>query len=289
MEQKINIAISGGNGLIGSRITELLAPKYNLISLGRKEGFDVSEPSSFSKFSGLKVDFFLHLAAKADVDGCEAEKDLGERSDAWKINVGGTENVVNYCKEKNIKLIYISTDFVFDGKKSEGQFYTEQDLPNPVNFYALTKYEGEKRINSSGIENIILRIAYPYRREFTQKKDFVRAIIGRLREGLEVNAVTDHIMCPTFIDDVANAIDKLIENSASGIFHAVGNTPISPYEAALKIAEKFNFDKNLIKPSTREEYFQGKASRPFNLYLKNDKIKSLGVTMRTFEQGLEKL
>ena len=155
MDQKLNIAVSGSNGLIGSRIIELLAPKYNLISLGRKEGFDVTEPSSFSKFSGLKVDYFLHLAAKADVDGCEAEKEMGEESDAWKINVNGTENVLRYCQEKNIKPIYISTDFVFDGEKSEGQYYTEEDLPNPVNFYALTKYEGEKKVNSSGIENII--------------------------------------------------------------------------------------------------------------------------------------
>lgn len=289
MDQKFNIAVSGGNGLIGSRIIELLTPKYNLISLGRKDGFDVTDSSSFSKFEEKKIDYFLHLAAKADVDGCESEKEMGEVSEAWKINVEGTENVVRYCQEKNIKPIYISTDFVFDGEKSEGQFYTEEDLPNPVNFYALTKYEGEKKVSSSGIENIILRIAYPYRREFVQKKDFVRAIINRLQEGAEIKAVKDHIMCPTFIDDVAGAIDKLIENRANGIFHAVGNAPISPYEAAIKIADKFNFDKNLIKPTTREEYFKGKASRPFNLYLKNDKIENLGVMMRTFDKGLAEL
>lgn len=288
MEKTINIAVSGGNGMIGSRIIELLSEKYNFFSFGRKEGFNITEPSSFSKLENTKIDYFLHLAAKADVDGCEAEKDMGEQSEAWKINVNGTENVVNFCKQKSIKLIYISTDFVFDGKRPEGEGYTEEDIPNPLNFYAKTKHEGEKLVLAS-TENIVLRIAYPYRKEFDQKKDFVRALRDRLRENLEINVVSDHIMCPTFIDDVAFSVGKLIETNSQGVFHAVGSTPVTPYDAALKIAEKFNLNKKLVKGTTREKYFEGKAVRPFNLYLKNDKIKNLGVNIKTFEQGLKEL
>lgn len=289
MEEKINVLISGGEGLVGSRIIELLSSRYNFTSLSRADGFDVANYDSFSRLNNSSARYFLHLAAKTDVDGCENEKELGEKSEAWKINVKGTENVVKFCKLNNIKIIYTSTDFVFDGEKDEGESYAEEDVPNPINFYAKTKYEAEKIVKNSGVEYVILRMAYPYRKEFEGKKDFVRAIINRLRQGLKIKAVKDHIMCPTFIDDIAFAVDKIIERNASGIYHVVGDTPISPYEVALKIIEKFNMDKSLVDISTREEYFKGKAKRPFNLYLKNDKIKSLGVTMKTFDQGLAEI
>lgn len=289
MGKKINVLVSGGGGLVGSRIIELLSSKYNLISLSRSDGFDITSYDSFSRLNNSSAGYFLHLAAKTDVDGCENEKELGEKSEAWKINVKGTENVVKFCSLNNIKLIYMSTDFVFDGEKNEGESYVEEDVPNPINFYAKTKYEAEKIVVSSGIEYVILRMAYPYRKEFEEKKDFARAIINRLRQGLRIKAVKDHIMCPTFIDDVAFVVDKIIEKDASGIYHVVGDTPISPYEVALKIVDKFNMDKSLVDETTREEYFKGKAKRPFNLYLKNDKIKSLGVTMKTFDQGLAEM
>lgn len=288
MEEKINIAVSGGAGLVGSRLIQLLSPKYNLKALGRSDGFDVTDAKSFTRFDEFKFNYFLHLAAKADVDGSESEKELGEKSQAWIINVNGTKNVSDYCRKKNIRLIYVSTDFVFDGRKPEGDFYTEEDVPNPLNYYAVTKYEGEKIVAEDN-QNLIVRIAYPYRKEFDKKKDFVRSLLDRLRQGESLNAVTDHIICPTFIDDIAFSIDSLIENKVSGIYHAVGSQPITPYDAVLKIAEKFGLNKNLIKPTTREEFFRGKAQRPFNLYLKNDKIKNLGVNIKTFDEGLEEL
>ncbi len=289
MEEKISIGVSGGSGLVGSRVVEMLGKKYDMLTLGRTDGFDISNSASFSKFKDRNIKYFLHMAAKADVDGSEEEKDLGESSEAWRINVDGTKNVSRFCKENDIKLIYISTDFVFDGKKPQGEFYTEADLPNPINFYAKTKYEGEKMVQESGARYMILRIAYPYRKEFAIKKDFVRAILDRLRQGLQINAVTDHIMCPTFIDDIAKVIGGLIEKDESGIFHCVGSTPISPYDAAIKIAEQFNIDKSLIKSTTRDVYFTDKALRPFNLYLKNDRIENLGFEMKSFNEGLEEL
>lgn len=289
MEEKTNVGISGGSGLVGSRIVALLHNKYNLTVLGRKDGFDIADPESFSKFKNKNIKFFIHLAGKADVDGSESERELGEESEAWKVNVIGTRNAANFCRENDIKMIYASTDFVFDGKKPEGEFYKEDDLPCPINFYAKTKYEGEKEVEKSGAKYIILRIAYPYRTEFEQKKDFVRAILDRLRQGLEVKAVADHIMCPTFIDDIARALDLLMEKNGNGIYHCVGDTPISPYNAALLIAEELGVDKSLVEMTTREKYFKNKAPRPFNLFLKNDRIKDLGLEMESFSEGLKKI
>lgn len=285
----MTVGITGARGLVGSRIIELLQGNFNFLPISSQD-LDIRDINSIENFLDDKeISYLLHLAAKADVDGCESEKNLGEESEAWKINVEGSSNIANYCKKRNIKLIYISTDFVFDGQKEGGNFYTEEDTPNPINFYAKTKYEGEKAVMSSEVEHVILRIAYPYRKEFEQKKDFVRAILSRLKEGSEVNAVTDHIMCPTFIDDIAHAIKATIESDSRGIYHVVGSSQISPYDAAIKIAETFYMQKSLIKPTTREKYFEGKAPRPFNLSLKNDKIKNLGVEMKTFEEGIKSL
>ena len=285
---KEKILVSGGLGLVGSRIVELLSDKYDLSLHSRSNGFEITDLKSFSSLD-RDAKYFLHLAAKADVDGSELEKELAENSEVWKINVNGTKNVADFCHENNIKVIYISTDFVFDGEKKEGDFYTEEDIPNPVNFYAKTKYEGEKAIQNSGAEYAIIRIAYPYRKEFEAKKDFVRAILERLKQGLPIKAIIDHIMCPTFIDDIAIVIDKIIETGGSGIYHAVGGTPLTPYDAALKMQEVFDLDKSLIGTTTRNEFFEGKARRPFNLYLKNARIENLGVEMRTFEKGLYEL
>jgi dTDP-4-dehydrorhamnose reductase len=277
----------GLNGLVGTRVAELLSNKYEFISLSRSTGVDITNKSTLGIIGDLKeADFVLHFAAKADVEGCEKDKELGENGEAWRINVSGTENVVDYCRDFGKKMIYISTDFVFDGDKPKGEFYTEEDSPNPINWYAKTKYEGEKIIEKSGSDYVILRIAYPYRANFEVKKDFMRAIKDRLENGEQVKAVTDHYFCPTFIDDIAHAIDKLVEDDAMGIYHAVGSEVLSPYDAAMKISDAFSLDRSLISKTTRDEFFANRAPRPFNLALRNDKIQKLGVKMKGFEEGL---
>lgn len=277
----------GLNGLVGSRITEVLSDKYEFVSLSRSNGIDITDSGSLTKIKDYPLaNFVLHLAAKTDVDGCEKDKEQGIQGEAWKINVEGARNVAEICRELGKKMIYVSTDFVFDGEKQEGEVYTETDLPNPLNWYAETKFQGEKAVEGSGADYIILRIAYPYRARFNVKKDFFRAISDRLKEGLEVKAVTDHIFCPTFIDDIAKVFDAVIKNDATGIYHAVGSEALTPYEASVKIAEVFGLPKDLISKTNRKEFFQDRALRPFNLTLGNDKIQKLGVEMLGFEEGL---
>lgn len=284
----MNIYTIGGSGLVGSRIVELLKGKHNFDDLSLTNGVDITDPASLDVIKNdTEHDVVLLLAAKADVDGCEEDKSLGEDGPAFKINVGGTQNVVNACKESNKKIIYISTDFVFDGEKEPPYAYTEDDTPHPLNWYADTKYKAEKIVKNSGLPFLIVRIAYPYREEFDPKKDFVRAIASRLEQKLSVQAVTDHIMTPTLLDDLALALDALLENNEKGIYHVVGSDSLSPYDAAMIIAEMYGFDKSLISKTTRGEYFNGKAARPFNLSLNNDRIKQLGVTMHGFAEGLQ--
>lgn len=280
----------GLNGLVGSRVLQLLGNKFDFINLSRSQGVDITDSKSLTKIKEYsKANFVIHMAAKTDVDSCEKDEDQGEEGEAWRINVEGSMNLAEICRETGKKIIYISTDFVFDGEKPVGEFYSETDIPNPVNWYAKTKFEGEKRVEESGSDYAILRIAYPYRAEYDLKKDFMRAIKERLQNGLEIKAVTDHLFCPTFIDDVAKAIDLSIENDLSGIYHAVGSTSLTPYDASILIAKTFDLDESLISKTTRAEFFKDRAPRPFNLTLHSDKIKQLGVELVGFEEGLHNI
>ncbi len=280
----------GGSGLVGSRIVELLRDKYEFDDLSLTSGVDITNPDSLEIIkSDTDHDVVLHLAAKADVDGCEQDKPLGEEGQAYKINVGGTQNVAAACKIGKKKMIYISTDFVFNGDNTPEGGYTEDDTPLPLGWYAETKEKGEEVVKKAGIPYIIMRIAYPYRKEFEAKKDFVRAVAGRLEQGLPIKGITDHIFTPTFIDDLAPAIDALLRNDATGIYHVVGSQSLTPYDASMLIAKNFGYDTSLIGKTTRAEYFVGKAPRPFDLTMNNDKIEQLGVQMKTFEEGLLEL
>ncbi|MDP3987819.1 MAG: NAD(P)-dependent oxidoreductase [Candidatus Levybacteria bacterium] len=274
---------TGLSGLVGSRIIELLNGKYQFES----SDIDITDQASITKkIKESDASIVLHLAAKTDVDGCEKDKPLGENGDAWKINVLGTKNIAAACQDNRKKMIYISTDFVFDG--SSASAYSEEDSPNPINWYAKTKYEGEKIVQSLSTPWVVVRLAYPYRAEY-QRPDFFRAILNRLQNNQPVKAVADYIFTPTFIDDVPLAIDKLVESQSTGIYHVVGSQILSPYMAGLLIAKNFTLDVSLVTETTTEEYFKNRATRPLYLGIKNDKIEKLGVKMKTFEEGLEEI
>ena len=277
---------TGLTGLVGSRIVELLRDKYEFENLSRSSGVDITSKNQIlEKIKNSDAQIVLHLAAKTDVDGCEKDKALGQEGEAWKINVDGTRNIADACWKAKKKLIHISTDFVFDGTKD---IYFEEDAPNPINWYAKTKYEGEKIVQKLECPWNIIRIAYPYRANFA-KPDFFRAILNRLEENERVTAVTDHIFTPTYIDDIAFALDVLINSNSQGIFHIVGNQNLTPFNAANLIADKFKLDKSKINKTTRSKFFNNRAPRPFQLALRNDKIAKLGVRMRTFEEGIEEI
>ena len=280
---------TGLSGLVGSRIVELLSANYEFEDVSRKTGTDVLNADGvYERLQKSESSVVLHLAAYTNVDEAEKEKDLGEKSQAWKINVGGTENVLSACEKLNKKIIYISTDMVFPGTKELPDKYQEDDQRGPVGFYASTKYEAEKIIEKSKCPWIILRIAYPYRANF-EKKEYVRVLKWLLEEGREINAVADHYFTPTFIDDLAPVLNTLIQEKATGKFHAGGTEAVSPYIAALKVAETFDLDKNLIRETTRAEFFKDRAPRAYNLSLKNDRIEKFGVRMRSFTQGLAEI
>lgn len=285
----MKILATGLNGLVGSRISELLKDKYEFKNLSRQIGVDITNKEQvFSAIANSSSNIILHLAAFTNVDSAEKEINLGKESTVWKINVDGTKNVLEACEKSNKKIIYFSTDMVFPGTKELPGKYLEDDEVSPVGFYAETKAEAEKLIEKASCPWLILRIAYPYRANF-EKKEYVRTFKSLLEQGKEIKAVSDHYFTPTFIDDIAMVIDLIIEKDLKGKLHATGDEIVSPYDVAVKIAKTFNLNEKLILKTTREEFFANRAPRAYNLALNNDKIGKLGVRLHSFSEGLEEI
>lgn len=282
----MNILGTGLSGMVGSRIVDLLSSKHSFQDMSLDTGVDITNADDvMCVIKTSDAAWMLHLAAMTDVDGVE-KMEQDDSSPAFTVNVLGTKNVVDACRQTGKRLLYISTDFVFDGKKQEP--YTEEDTPNPVNYYGYTKYCGEQIV--SKMENgLIVRITYPYGAKHPVKKDFVTRISERLSTGQDVNAVDDMIFTPTLIDDIAHAIDTLLSQNSKGIFHIVGSQSLSPYDAALAIASRFGYDKGLVVKAKMSDFYSGNAPRPQYLRTSNKKAAGLGIVMKGFEEGLQTL
>ncbi|HYK08124.1 MAG TPA: NAD(P)-dependent oxidoreductase [Candidatus Eisenbacteria bacterium] len=277
---------TGLSGLVGSRIVELLGNDFEFEDISRKTGTDISDKNAvLQRLQGSSAEFVVHMAAYTNVDEAEKDKDLGEESTAWKFNVLGTKNVVEAAETTGKHLVYISTDMVFPGTKPMPERYSEEDATGPVGWYATTKAEAEKVVEKATIPWTIVRIGYPYHMN-VEKKGYVLIFKSYLEQGKPIQAISDHYFTPTFIDDLKDVFQIVFQEKLSGIYHAGGKDSMSPYEIAVKVADVFGLDKNLISKTTREEYFLGKAPRAFNLSLSSGKIESLGVKLRGFEEGL---
>ena len=281
---KPQILATGISGLVGTRVQELLQDKFEFTDLSLATGVDVTNYEDLENhIRNSPAKIILHMAAKTDVDGCEDDKIFGEEGKAWVINVTGTENIVKIAEKCGKKVIYISTDFVFDGTRDS---YSEDDEANPLNWYAVTKHEAEKLVLEYS-NSCVIRIAYPYRSTFSAKKDFVRRILDKMEHKETVIAITDHIITPTFIDDIAKGLGEFLNKDLNGIYHLVGDQSVSVYDAVVMIASDFNYTDIDVRSVTRAVYFKERAFRPFKLVLKNDKIKKLGMSMCGFDQGLK--
>ncbi|MFH1280627.1 MAG: sugar nucleotide-binding protein, partial [Candidatus Beckwithbacteria bacterium] len=203
----------------------------------------------------------------------------------YQVNVLGTQNIAAACKKYHHYLIHISTDFVFDGQKQEP--YTEADQPHPIEWYGQTKLWAEQKVIDSGCQNVIARLAFPFRSNFPKKPDLVRNILEKLKTNSLYPMFIDQIITPTFIDDICQVLKVFINKKPQGIYHVVGSTFLSSYDLAVKIAQVFNL-KAEIKPGSFKEYLKTDP-RPRNQYSKvsNAKLKKdLGITMKTIDEAL---
>ena len=309
----MRVLVTGLSGMVGSRMSELFPSDYELIPLSSTAGVDLTDLKSVNEYvQKISPDCIVHLAAKTNVDECESDKEsdfiqIGKNVDrdfdintymsetpgewigcksAFAVNVVGTCNITKSIMGKSIPFLYISTDFVFDGEEEE---YGEDSSPNPLNWYGMTKYFGEKIVQKNIPHAVVARVSYPYGVSPSPKKDFVRKMIDYLMEKGALSLISDQIITPTYIDDIVNGIEFLIRNNVkSEIFHLVGSTSLSPYDVGQMLVEKTGVNGKLSK-ALAVDFFKGRAPRPFILKMKNDKLDKLGFQTLSFENGVTKL
>jgi len=281
--------IIGGSGIIGSKIVKSMIAKnhevhytfYNNeldVEIGHK--LDIRNKNDTIKLiSELDPDFVIHTAALTNVDLCETDRNLADL-----LNVNGTNNVLEGCKNIRSDIIYISTSFVFDGKKYE---YHEDDKPNPINNYGYTKLKGEQLVQNSELSYLILRTDQPYGwKERWQRNNSVLRVLNQLQQGNIIKEIDDWYNVPTYIPDLVNVVDYMINHKLRGIYHVSGSDFISRYEWALNIADVFGLDKKLIAP-IKSRTLNLPAKRA-NVNLSNNKLfEDTRIKMKGIVDGLK--
>jgi dTDP-4-dehydrorhamnose reductase len=294
MNAYATVLITGAHGLLGQKLVTDFHSHDKVIACDLHPESLLSFPNlsyesldiTNSRQLGFHVSFYhpqiiINAAAYTDVDGCEIHKDK-----AWSVNVGGVKNLVNLCREQKIKLIQLSTDYIFNGEDGP---YSEDDLPDPINFYGETKLESEKVIKESGIDFLIIRTNVLYGFGKNVKSNFLLWLLEKLSQNEKIKIVTDQFNNPTLVDNLSLCILEMVKKNISGVYHIAGSEYISRYDFAIKVADKFNFDKNNILP-TKTELLQQKAKRPYKGGLKIDRAKGILETeLRSVNQALEYL
>jgi dTDP-4-dehydrorhamnose reductase len=270
------VVITGGSGLVGARVQELLRKDVDWTALLHNDCDITQREQVQTYFKNTAFDAVLHMAAYTHVDKAEEEREL-----VHKINVEGTRNVYDAVSEQGKQMIYISTDFVFSGKN--GPYYEDSQV-DPVGYYGQSKYEGEQVLNG---EAMIVRISYPYGPSPAEKKGFARILQSLLAQGKELKMVTDSLFTPTYIDDIARSLSYLIQNYSPEIFHVCGSQCLSPYDAGMAIAEEYGYDTNLIQKTSYNTYFTGRAKRP--QYSDVRSRKNMFQKMRSFREGIREM
>ncbi len=271
--ETMKIALTGSRGLVGSRVIELLKNEFEFIPLS-SDDLDITDNKSVeSKLNEHEFDLLLHLAAYTNVDAAEQEKEK-----AHAINVEGTLNLSDVIAKQGKKMIYVSTDFVFDGKMPP---YDEMSIPHPVGYYGQSKFEGEEVVKDHAM---IVRISYPFGKPGTGKPDFVQRLKSLLEHNKPLTMIADAAMTPTYIDDIVGGLSYLMKNFKKETYHLVGAKAYTPFEIGGIIAKTFGFPESLILPTSFEEYGKDKSPRPqYSIIMSS---KNTFQTMKTFEEGI---
>jgi dTDP-4-dehydrorhamnose reductase len=205
----------------------------------------------------------INCAAYTNVDGAETQKDL-----AYKVNAEAVGRLGTFAKDKNIWVLHVSTDFVFDGKQKKP--YLETDTPNPISEYGISKLKGERLLSQSGCKYCILRIEWTYG---SAGNNFVSKLIQRARINNTVTVVDDQFGSPTATTEVSKIICKMLEKKTEGIFHFASSGYTSRYEMAKFIFDKLSMNVNLVPCKTSD--YVSPAARPLNSRFDCSKISSL--------------
>jgi dTDP-4-dehydrorhamnose reductase len=262
------VVILGSNGQLGSDLRKVLAPNHELINSTSADINAAAVDVSPQLAPYTDADYIINCIATTNVDGCESNP-----QQAFLVNSAFTVQLAQFCTVNQITLIHISTDYVFDGTNPNA--YLENDQPNPLNVYGLSKYAGEIAVKTYADKYFILRVSSLLGVAGASGKggNFVTTMLRLAREKDSWTVIGDQITCPTHTLDVARAIETLIDQQVSeyGVYNCVSSSSCSWFEFTQEILRQSGQDVNKVKPISYKDY-SFKALRPQYAILDSTKI-----------------
>ena len=244
---KLKFLVTGSAGLIGRQVVKDLSESHEVFSCydkskpeyGNVVKMDLLNHEMISNvLSEKNPDIVIHLGAMTGVDLCEKEK-----TSASEINTKATEIIAKECSKLNSFLVYVSTDYVFDGNLG---MYKEDNVTNPLGFYGESKLEGEKVVQNFSTNWCIARTSTPFGLHPT-KKSFPMWVIENLQKQKQIDVLIDQFTSPTYIPNLSRMLIEISERRITGIIHAAGASKISRYQMASMVSDKLNLDGTLLK------------------------------------------
>ena len=244
---KLKFLVTGSAGLVGQQVVKDLSKSNQVFSCyneskpeyGDSVKMDLKNYEMISSvLTEIKPDVVIHLGAMTGVDLCEKEK-----TSASEINTKATEIIAKECSKLNSFLVYVSTDYVFDGNFG---MYKEDDVANPLGFYGKSKLEGEKAVQNFSTNWCIARTSTPFGLHPT-KKSFPMWVIENLQKQKQIDVLIDQFTSPTYIPNLSRMLIEISERRITGIIHTAGASKISRYQMASMVSDKLNLDGTLLK------------------------------------------
>src|SRR3989454_3851211 len=271
----MRILVTGAKGQLGQELQRVLTGE-DVIAADRPD-YELTDPKLGDKIASTRSNLVIHTAGYTDVDGCERDPEI-----AFAVNAQGTRRVAEGAAKANARLIYISTDYVFDGKKREP--YTERDPVNPLNVYGRSKLAGEEEAVKSCRRTLVLRTSWLYG---VHGKNFVKTILSLAVTQPEIRVVEDQRGSPTYARHLAQVIAELIRSDVTGVIHAGGEGECSRYEFAKAILQEAGLGCRVVPISTAEA---GRlALRPPYSALSADLLHQHGLSLPPWREGVRQV
>lgn len=290
----MTILITGANGFLGHYLVPALhRAGYRVVATGtgpcRLEAdiangvnyaeMELTDPDAITRvFQLYKPALVVHAGAMTRPDDCELQ-----REKAWQVNVAGTRFVLQEAAAAGARMLYISTDFVFDGMRG---MYREEDTPSPVNYYGQTKLEAEELVKKYTLPWAIVRTVLVYGRPLKGRSNILSIVQEKLLKGETYNVVDDQFRTPTWVGDLVAGILAVIRHAATGIWHISGHEGMTPYEMACRTAAFLGLDKNLLIRVTAATFTQPAIRPPRTGFSIGKAQQELGFQPHSFEDGL---
>ena len=258
--------VTGVSGQLGHDIVkELINRGYNDYMAPTVKEMDITNEITVNKIiSSYKPDVIFHCAAYTAVDKAEENREI-----CYNVNVNGTKNIVEEKKKNGAKVVYISTDYVFDGSKND--VYVEEDMTNPINYYGYTKLCGEKLVEELN-SYLIVRISWVFG---INGNNFIKTMLNLSEIKEKISVVSDQIGSPTYTEDLSKLLIDMVEKNKTGLFNATNQGYCSWYEFAKYIFEINNKDI-IVDPILTKDY-KTIAKRPLNSRLSKKKLELEGL------------